>query len=77
MVSKNGHTVPTSLSRALVQNKKAASVFKNMRPSCQQKYIDRITHVKQADGSAKTAKVVSAIIEYGNRHPEKRAGLRK
>jgi len=77
MVSKNGHTVPASLSRALAKNKKAASVFENMRPSCQQKYIDRINHVKEMERSIQIPGVLTAIIEYGSRHPVKRGGLRK
>jgi uncharacterized protein YdeI (YjbR/CyaY-like superfamily) len=77
MVSKNGHTVPVHLGRALAKNKRAVDVFKAMRPSCQQKYMDRINHVKEADRGLKTPKIISAIIEYGKRHPEKRAGLRK
>lgn len=77
MVSKNGHTVPASLSRALAKNKKAASVFETMRPSCQQKYIDRISHVTEVDRGIKIPKVIDAIVEYGSRHPAKGNGLRK
>jgi len=77
MVSKNGHTVSASLSKALAKNKKAATVFEAMRPSCQQKYMDRIRHVKEVDHSIKIPKVINAIIEYGSRHPAKGNGLRK
>jgi len=68
MKSKNGHIIPVSLTSAISKNKMANAIFQPMRPSCQQKYINRAKASAIIKRGLTTTSIMKSIHAYGIRH---------
>ncbi len=68
MYAKNGQVVPYALNTALKAHPYALKVFAAMRPSCQQKYMNRARLAPGGKRNERVYAIVRAIIDYGHRH---------
>jgi uncharacterized protein YdeI (YjbR/CyaY-like superfamily) len=74
MKTAKGVEVPADVAGALRADAEVHAIFEAMRPSCQKEYVAWVEEAKRPETRARRVeKLAERVLEYGERHPEKRA----